>query len=479
MLIVTICVKNYTDAFEEITKALLYPIDGIELRLDYFTEIKPEDIKSLKQNFNLPMIFTLRKKSQGGFFISDEQKRLQLIKELIVLKPDYFDLEYDVSDDFIKELHAANQTVKLISSYHNFDETPGDLDAILKQMHRPEFYGYKIATQANSTLDTLRMLNFVHQNSKTTKITGICMGKLGEASRILAPVVDGYFNFTCIERDKQTTLGQLEIKTLMDLYNYKKLNTKTSIYALLGDPVGHSIGHIFHNKFFKDSNKNAIYLKLQLKPAELEGFFIFAKKSPFKGFSVTMPLKENVLPYLDELDDDAAVIKAVNTIVVRKDKYVGYNTDGIGALNAIEQKMKVKDKKIVIIGAGGTAKAIVYEAIRRGGQVIVLNRTVAKAKQLAANLGCQGFGFEYFAELLKIKYDILINATSVGMKDSDQPLPIPQQLLSPGHIVLDMVYAHDSVLLKVAAKNKCTTITGKQVFVDQALAQQLIWFNKL
>lgn len=479
MLIITICAKNYTSAYKQITQASSFPIDGIELRLDYLAKIKLQEIKLLHQNCNSKLIFTLRKKSQGGYFNGNEQQRLQLIENLIAIKPDYFDLEYDIPINFVKKIHRVNPTVKLISSYHNFKETPKDLNNILKKMQYPEFYGYKIATQANSTIDAMHMLIFMQQN-KATKITGICMGKLGEATRILAPLVNNYFNFTYIKPNKQAVPGQLDTKSLIELYNYKKLNSKTTIYALLGDPVEHSISHIFHNKVLQNLGKNAVYIKLRLQPAELESFFKCAKNLPFKGFSVTMPLKEKILPYLDKLSEEAAIIKAVNTIAVRAGKYKGYNTDGNGALNAIAQKTPIKNKKIVILGAGGAAKAIIFTALKRGAKVIILNRTIERAQKIAKAFNCTAHGLDYATQLTQENYDILINATSIGMNSATQYLLlIPTNAIIPNTIVLDMVYAKNPTqLLKIAATKNCLCISGKEAFISQAKLQNIIWFNQ-
>jgi 3-dehydroquinate dehydratase/shikimate dehydrogenase len=451
----------------------------VELRLDYFTKIKFQEIKLLRQNCKSKIIFTLRKKSQGGFFNGNEPQRLQLIENLIAIKPDYFDLECDLPVDFVKKIHRANPTVKLIASYHNFKETPKDLSDILEKMQCPEFYGYKIATQANSVLDTMRMLIFMQQN-KAIKITGICMGKLGEASRILAPIVNNYFNFTYIKPNKPAAPGQLDIKTLMDLYNYKKLNSKTAIYALLGDPVEHSISHIFHNNVLQNLGENAVYIKLRLQPTELKSFFKYAKNLPFKGFSVTMPLKEKILPHLDKLSEEAAIIKAVNTIAAQAGKYKGYNTDGIGALDAIAKKTPIKNKKIVILGAGGTAKAIAFIALKRGAEVIILNRTIERAQKIAKAFNCTAHGLDYAAQLSQENYDILINATSVGMNSATQDLLlIPTNAIIPNTIVLDMVYAKNPTqLLKIAATKNCLCISGKEAFISQAKLQIIIWFNQ-
>lgn len=479
MLVVAIIAKNFDDAKQKIAQAEAFAIGGIELRLDYFDKIHIEEIKKLRQLFNMPMIFTLRKQSQGGFYKKDEDSRLKLIKQLIALNPEYFDLEYDVSHDFIKEIHRQSPHTKLICSYHDFNETPKDLSKILDNMQQNEFSIYKIATKANSSLDALRMLNFINEKSKELTISGMCMGEPGSLTRILAPIANSRINYGSLETIQETAPGQLDITTLFDVYNYEKINNNTGIYALLGDPVDKSIGHIFHNRAFREAKRNAVYIKLKLSASELEYFFQLIKKLPFKGFSITMPLKKAVIPFMDELNADVQHIQAVNTILVKNNKLIGFNTDGIGTLNAIEEQIKVKNKKMVIIGAGGTAKAIAYEAVKRGATVIILNRTGKRAEDLAHQMGCLGFGLDYADKISKQGYDVLVNATSLGMEGQSQKSPISSKAILPKRVVLDMVSKPKNTLFIKAAQSKnCTCIYGKQAFIKQAIEQQYIWFKQ-
>ncbi len=476
MLVATIAAKNYAQAQQMLQTATESAVDCVELRLDYFTKLDLGQIQQLCTEYSIPKIFTLRKKSQGGFYEGTETERLSLIEKLIELEPEYFDIEYDVPHEFVQKIHQAYPQVQLVSSYHDFDKTPENLEQILEQMQKQEISVYKIAGKANSTLDTLRMLDFVAHHSKSQNITGICMGELGQISRILAPVVNSYFNYVATD-GHDTAPGQLSIADL-EIYNYAKLNSNTKIYALLGDPVKYSKGHIIRNQTFVQEKKNAVYVKFKLLQTELKDFFKLVKTLPFGGFSVTMPHKEAVIPYLDKLDTAVKVIQAVNTIVIKNGDLIGFNTDSIGALNAIEQHTKVKGKNIIIVGAGGTAKAIVYEALQRGGQVTIINRTAARAEKLAVQLGCQGFGIDYFDKLSPTDCDILINATSLGMSGHEQALPIPEKLLASHQIVLDMVAAPpETLLIKSAQARGCTAINGKVPYVIQGLEQQRIWFS--
>ena len=162
-------------------------IDGVELRLDLFEKIDITELKNLMEQLGLPVILTVRRKDQGGAFEGDEKARLELIESLCRLQPAYIDLEYDVPSDFRKKIFTAYPKTSFISSYHDFTKTP-DLDAVYEKIKTPYAHIYKLAVTAQSSLDALRMIEFVQSRSSHEKIIGISMGEEGKSTRILAPV---------------------------------------------------------------------------------------------------------------------------------------------------------------------------------------------------------------------------------------------------------------------------------------------------
>jgi 3-dehydroquinate dehydratase/shikimate dehydrogenase len=475
MLIAVIAEKNYLNAQQKIQAALL-SVDTIELRLDYFEQLDIAQIQQLRKTFAIPIIFTLRKSSQGGLFSQAEDQRLELLEKLAQLEPEFIDLEYDVPVEFVVKLKTQHPKIQLICSYHDFTQTPDNLAQLLDSVRHEAFSIYKIVTFAQSTLDCLRMLAFVKDRAgEGTRLTGFCMGELGAPSRILGPIVGNALHYACVDDGAEVAPGQLSLSTLINIYNFRALNSAAHIYALLGDPVAKSIGHVVHNQAFRQLNKNAVYVKLNLKSSELNDFFKLAKHLPFKGFSVTMPLKQAVMLYCDSIANDAKAMDSVNTLINRNGKYLGCNTDAKGAVDAIENKIAVANKKVVVIGAGGAARAIGYEAIQRGAQVIFLNRTAQKAHDLAEAMHCLGYGFD---ELPKIKnYDILINTTPIGMAGQSDDLPVPEDFLIPHSVVMDTVYnpIHTPLLNKAKTLN-CTLVYGYEMFVNQAILQLQSWF---
>jgi 3-dehydroquinate dehydratase/shikimate dehydrogenase len=343
----------------------------------------------------------------------------------------------------------------VIVSYHNFEETP-NLEAILKilQMKHPKACFYKIATMATSTLDSLRMLEFLKRHPG---IIGLCIGDLGSITRICAPIFQVPMMYAPLVEEDKNAPGQLLVDQLCEIYQFRALNPETKIYGLIGDPVFRSIGHLFHNDAFRKAEKNGVYVKMVVKPDELDEFFKLVKKLPFAGLSVTAPLKEAVFPYVDVLDPEAKAIGAVNTLTFKDGKVYGANTDGNAAVDVLGN---VKNKTVVLLGAGGSARAIGYSAHHRGAKVVIVNRTSSKAEALAHDLGCQ------WSEKIP-SYDILVNATTSAM-------PVLAEHIQEGRTVMDIAL-YETEFLKTAREKHCKCLDGFPMYFQQAAAQQAIW----
>jgi 3-dehydroquinate dehydratase/shikimate dehydrogenase len=424
-------------------------VDLIELRLDYF---------EIHEKPDFPVIFTLRKKEQGGVYDFSESTRLKKIEKLLELGPDYCDIEADTDPVFIERIAKKFPKVKLIGSYHNFEETPQDLDAIFQTMKNPHFSIYKMALQACSTLDMLKLMIFLKKSKEP--LSAMSMGELGKPSRVMAPILGSVLDYAGLEEDPK--LHRYSLKTLLETFHYKKLNRQTLLYSLIGNPVEQSPGHLFHNLRFQH---NAVYIKMSLLGEEVPEFFALLRQLPFGGLSITIPLKEAVYSQMDEVKPIAQVIGAINTVLIQNRKIIGTNTDGPGALNAIEKHLKVRGKRIAILGAGGTARAIAYEAKKRGALVMIFNRTPERARKLADEFGCVGYVLD---ALSQHSYDILVN--TIPPKESQVPP------LHPYAAVMDAVYTPKETPLLAAAKELgCLCIYGEEMFVEQALLQQKEW----
>lgn len=439
-------------------------VDGVELRLDLCHLTDLPFLANLIKNSSHPLMLTLRSVSHGGKFQGSEKEKESYIEEILKLEPAFCDLEYDMRQDFIEKMLQNFPKTKFVLSYHNFEEVPSHLETIYQCMAKHPAYTYKIAVMPYSTNEALRALLFAR---KQKRISLICMGDKGSFARILGPINKNIIDFASISKESETAPGQISLHDFMEIYRYPILNAETALYGLIGDPVVHSQGHIHHNGVFKKRQLNALYIKMALKEDELSDFFLLAKEIGFSGLSVTMPLKEKVLPLLDTIDPKAEQIGAVNTLLFKNGKIFGTNTDGVGALDALETRGSVFGKTIVILGAGGAGKAIAFEAKYRGAFLIILNRTIDTAYELSKAIKCD------FGSLSDIpnSYDILINCSS-------SPMPIDPNKILPKSLVMDIVYfPKKTPFLEKASELGCNIVYGDEMFFNQAAAQTNLWIN--
>jgi shikimate dehydrogenase len=257
------------------------------------------------------------------------------------------------------------------------------------------------------------------------------------------------------------------------------MDAQTKLYGIIGNPVQHSLSPILHNGAFKRLGWNAVYLVFEVK--NLEEALRGIRGLGVRGVSVTIPFKTEVIPFLDKVKGLAKKIGAVNTIVNRGGKLIGYNTDCDGALEALEEKMNLRGKRVVLLGAGGAARAIGFGLKGRDCQLIIANRSKKKGEGLSKELGCDYLPISSLVRMKagELEADVIINATSLGMVPRDGETPIPKKLLEKGMMVMDIVYQPlQTKLLREAKEKGCLTINGLEMLIRQGVAQFLIWTGK-
>ena len=252
------------------------------------------------------------------------------------------------------------------------------------------------------------------------------------------------------------------------------INAQTQLYGVIGNPARHSLSPIIHNGAFKKMGMNAAYLAFEVE--NLVEAMIGIRGLGIRGVSVTIPFKTQVAPYLDQVDSVAGKIKAINTITNEGGKLIGHNTDWYGALQALETKVDLKGKRVILLGAGGAARAIAWGLKERNCRVFVINRSSDKARNLASE-----FGFNYLpiSSIDALNAHVMINATSVGMYPSDAESPIPKEIFKEGMVVMDIVYRPlRTRLLREAEERGCMIIDGLEMLAHQGAAQLEIWTGK-
>lgn len=254
--------------------------------------------------------------------------------------------------------------------------------------------------------------------------------------------------------------------------------------GIIGDPVEHSLSPPMHNAAFQELKLDYVYVPFHVKRGNLAPAILGARNMGIKGLNLTIPHKIEVINYLDELDEAAELIGAVNTVKFAENNAVGYNTDGFGAVKAIEEATAVKGKKIIILGAGGAARAISFQLLLSGvGEVLIANRTKEKACNLrndlketfSTSLGCLGLDDELKMELNDT--DVLINTTPVGMHPHQDDKPVvTEDMMHSDMVVNDIVYNPlETGLLREADKAGAQTVHGTKMLIYQGLEAFRIW----
>jgi shikimate dehydrogenase len=265
-----------------------------------------------------------------------------------------------------------------------------------------------------------------------------------------------------------------------------KISGKTRVCGVIGDPIEHTLSPVMHNAAFEELNLDFVYVAFRVRKNELRNAISGVKSLGVHGLNVTMPHKNAVIQYLDEIDSTARLIGAVNTILNNKGRLKGYNTDGSGALKALEENgVSLEGKKLLLLGAGGAGKAIAFHAAQEVKELTILNRTAQKAKELAEVLrkkfNKKISGNPLSAQLIKEELedaDILVNATSVGMyPDVDRSLVDPGWL-RPDLCVMDIVYNPiETKLAKEAKAVGAKVVSGVEMLVYQGATSFEIWTN--
>jgi shikimate dehydrogenase len=256
------------------------------------------------------------------------------------------------------------------------------------------------------------------------------------------------------------------------------LNAKTKLFAILGYPVRHSFSPIIQNKWFEKEHLNSVYLAFEPKDYELEGTIKSLKELKFRGFNITLPYKTKVLKHIEVIDKFAKKIGSINTVLINDNKLYGYNTDYLGfAKDLKEKKIVIGNKNIVVIGAGGAARAIVA-ALKAGKakNVYIANRTLDQATKLAKEFKVKSIDIKNVEDILS-DTNLLVNCSSCGMKKDDK-LPFSFGKIKTGLTVYDLIYNKKTPFVKFAKINRLKVFTGEGMLIWQGAYAFKLWTGK-
>ena len=454
----------------------------VEFRLDSLpkpAEALPRLKTFLAEHRDVAAIATCRRKEHGGHFAQSLTSEFELLLAAAQAGCQIVDLEVESAEEakpaqlekFRAGLRAAGTA--LLVSFHDFSRTRALEQAADRiAAFKPEFV--KVVSTAHSLADNLAVLRLIEDRSIAARVVGIAMGEEGLVSRVLGPRAGAEFTFASLDDGVETAPGQVTAHTLRDLYRVEHLDQATRVFGVAGNPIAHSLSPLLHNTGFRREHVNAVLLPLKVRT--LADLLTLVLELPLSGVAVTMPLKQEVLPHLANMDPLTARIGACNTLRTGADgKLYGFNTDVAGVVRPLEKRLRLKGARIVVLGAGGAARAAVFGLVDQGAEVFIVNRTHEHAVTLAKATKAKALKHE---QLAKNHFDVLINSTPCGMAGSKQALPIAENELNAG-LVFDMIYnPMETPLLKLAQSRGIPVIGGLEMFVQQGARQFEIWTGR-
>ena len=498
-MVVSIRVTNPADAARDVEAALTAGADAIELRIDGFDGDLASINTLLKRYHQCVWIVTCRSSDEGGRFDGDATERTARLAAAARDTGAYIDFEladWRLSGDIRQKIGAAAvehdaDRPRLILSTHRSDGHAPNVRAILDEVAGLDSTAVvKVAWEPADIRDNFVALDAMRSTdvagSGVAGVIAICTGEEGIASRVLAPKFGAWATFCALSGEGTTAPGQVPLAKMKDLYRWDAIDRSTRVYGVIGDPVAHSMGPLLHNRLFQEYGINALYLPFPVAGDEvLRGFIRGVMERPWLdvgGFSVTIPHKSLALALTDECPDPAVRrIGAVNTLVVRDGRLLGYNTDAPAAVEALTDALDCRPADLAgltvnVLGVGGAARAVAAALVECRANVTVYGRSAERTARFAADLDCDAAAWD---DRVRAAGDVLINATSVGLWPGADASPIPADALPGYRLVFDLVYNPPRTrLVRDALAARCRTLCGLDMFVRQAAMQFELWTGR-
>lgn len=455
--------KNSIKMVRSCSHAFDLGADLVELRLDFLEE--EFSIEEILKTISGPTLVTIRRKIDGGLWEKDEPSRIKILQQAQYLGAHAIDVEADCFHNF----PATGDCLRILS-YHNFAQTPDDISLLHKafEAHLPALV--KIACFANNNSDSVRILD-LYQHAKLPLIA-FCMGTIGFPSRILALTKkQSPWMYTNFSDNLVNAPGIPIFKDVLSIYDIKNLTRETTVFGVMGDPIGHSLSPAIHNASYKAVGYKGVYLPFHISASEFSTAIEAYRAIPVMGYSVTIPHKEKAFRFATTSSDLAKEIGAANTLIKTSNGFHAENTDATGIIAAIKNKLgdSLDQREALILGAGGVSRAAVFALKKSGCNVKICNRSVERAEKLASDAGVVCIPWNQRHDF---KSGLLVNCTSVGMYPNENDSPWDANCFTKDHVAFDTVYNPiETRFLREAALAQATIINGIEMFVCQAAAQ--------
>jgi 3-dehydroquinate dehydratase / shikimate dehydrogenase len=447
----------------------------VELRLDWFADGAQIDrfLKALAAK-RLPrdaiLIATCRRIVAGGKFRGSAANQLIYLAEALRSGCTWYDLDIETASIAPRGLMDVllGEGRQLLSA-HYFKRPPANLKKVAVSLASLKPDALKIAVNSGSIRESVKTIDLARGRSN---FVGVPMGDAALPARVLALRHGSALAFAPVEN--ATAPGQVSLETLAHIYRADKLTRKTRVYGVIGDPIGHSLSPRLHNAGFHAAKIDAVFLPFLVR--DLKDFLGAIRPLGVRGFAITLPYKQAILHQLDSCDPMAAVIGAVNTVVVGANgKLHGLNTDYVGVLRALERRMPFRGSRVLIVGAGGAARAVAYALAQAGSSVCVCARRPKQAEALARSVRCVAIRR---SAVRREFFDAIVNSTPVGMYPYESASPLEANELNTG-LVFDLIYRpRVTKLMQLAQRRGIETVSGLDMFIAQGTAQWEIWTGR-
>lgn len=432
------------------------------------------------------LIATCRRRAQGGGFAGSPSAQLAVLALAARAGCPWVDIDAASLEQFPQPLRRALlPRARRIVSVHDFRRTPKPraLERLYQRLARLGADRVKIAVTPRQQSDNVALLELARRHQR--RVIAVGMGTVGVPGRVLALRAGSALAYTAPDRGPASPAsrgaspalcgasapGQLRWSQMREVYRAHRLSSRTRVYGVIGRPIVHSLSPVMHNAAFVAAGVDAVYLPFEV--ASLRDFIRCLARLGVAGFSVTHPHKESILCYLDGVDPLAEMIGAVNTVVVRGGgKLFGYNTDYVGVLRTLQRYIHLEGSRVLLLGAGGAARAVAFALATAGAFVSVAARRPAAARALARAVSGEAIPR---ASLRRRRFEAIVNCTPVGQAPAVAASPLRPEELNC-RVLFDLVYnPRETMLLRLARRRGIRTIPGWQMLVEQGAAQFEIW----
>jgi len=441
--------------------------DMVEIRGDYLEDLH---LGRLLADKPCPVLFTIRSRNDGGIYSGLETDRLNALAGAYTHGADYVDIEFGSRwQEVMQRVPREN----VVLSWHDVSGMPADMEQRLEAMAATGAGVLKIAVRARSLSDNLPVAKLLARaRARGWNLIALAMGPAGIPSRIFGSCWGSWLTFAS-PPGVYPPDGQLPVDELTGRYRIRHINPDTACYGVVGGVLEHSLSPAVHNAAFAALGRDAVYVPLPA--ADMDDLLGLDALLEFRGLSVTLPYKEVAQAWASRISSVAERIGAVNTLIRREHEWYGENTDVEGFLRPLPAEINRPGIRAVVLGSGGAARAVVFALRSRGAAVCIVGRNQERARSLAKSLDAESAPWE---EIARLRFDLLVNATPVGMYPKVDESPVPPECLR-GQWVYDLVYnPRMTRLLRDACGKGCRVVTGGAMFLSQAILQQMLWFGR-